>query len=292
MFNRANYKRATSNLIPVDIATLGYLVVTLAYILISANRLSGEWLHILLRIMAIGLIGWMAWISPMIKSGFGLFLRNFYPLILFGLFYSETDYLNNLLFDNLDPFFEKVELFVFGCHPSVSFPKQFPQPWFSELMNFGYFSYYFLILLLPLWLWIKRTDSFQYVIFIVTTSFYLFYLFFILIPVAGPQFYFEAPLRTVPDSGLFRWLVKVAEWIGEGPTAAFPSSHVGIVAIMAYLSYRYAKGLLFVYLIFGLLICFSTVYIKAHYAIDVIGGFLFAPIFFWISCKMYRWRLQ
>lgn len=284
----SDYKRVVSNLVPVDVATLGYLMVTLIYILLSANRLSGEGVHILLRIIAIGLIGWMAWVSPRIKSSFGIFLRNIYPLILFGSLYSETDYLNNILFDNLDPFFEKIELFVFGGHPSVGFSKKFPQPWFSEMMNLGYFSYYFLILLLPIWLWFKKRESFQYVIFTITTSFYLFYLFFILFPVAGPQFYLDESLRTIPDSGVFRWLVKFAEWIGEGPTAAFPSSHVGIVVIMAYLSYQYAKELLSVYLIFGLLICFSTIYIKAHYAVDVIGGFLFAPLFFWISCRIYQ----
>ena len=35
------------------------------------------------------------------KNGILHFVRNFYPLILLGFFYSETDYYNNLLFDGL-----------------------------------------------------------------------------------------------------------------------------------------------------------------------------------------------
>jgi membrane-associated phospholipid phosphatase len=268
---------------PIDKITLGYILTTLVYIILSLGKLDEWWLHILYRLVLITLICWLAWISPRLKNRFWLFIRNAYPLILFGFFYSETDYLNNVLFNNLDPFFERIELWLFGVHPSIIFSQSFPQIWFSEFMNFGYFSYYILILLLPLWLWFKNRQSSYHVIFIITLSFYLFYWLFILFPVAGPQFYFAESLRSVPNAGIFRCLVRLAEWIGEGPTAAFPSSHVGLMMILAYLSYRYAKELFLVYIFFGLLICFSTVYIKAHYAIDVIGGFLFAPLFFIIS---------
>jgi len=288
MQENAIYKRIISHLNPIDIATIGYLIVTLIFILFSLGKLDGEWLHIILRLIIIVLILWLAYNSPQSKRGFLQFLRNSYPLVLFGFFYSETDYLNNVLFENLDPIAEKVELWIFGVHPSIIFSRLFPQAWFSEIMNFGYFSYYFLVVLLPLWLWIKKRDSFNYVIFNITASFYFFYLIFILFPVAGPQFYLDHSLRTIPDSGLFRSLVKLAEWIGEGPTAAFPSSHVGIVVIMAVLTYKYAKELLWVYIIFGILICFSTVYIKAHYVIDVFGGFLISPLLFWISSWFYK----
>ncbi|NOU19375.1 MAG: phosphatase PAP2 family protein [Bacteroidales bacterium] len=286
MQNQSTYKRIISSLNSTDIVTLGYLIITLVYILLSSGRLNGEFAHILFRIIVISLICWSAWLSPKISSRFILFFRSIYPFILFGAFYSETDYLNNILFNNLDSIVEKVELWIFGLHPSIVFSKYFPQKWFSELMNFGYFSYYFLIILLPFWLFIRRRDSFQYVVFTITTTFYLFYLFFIIFPVAGPQFYLEESLRTIPNSGIFRELVKFAEWVGEGSTAAFPSSHVGMVAIIGYLAYKYAEKLLFVYMIFGLLICFSTVYIKAHYAIDVIGGIVFAPVFLGLSNRL------
>jgi len=292
MQNQSTYKRIISNLNPTDIVTLGYLIITLVYILLSLGKLNGEFVHILFRVVLICLICLLAWLSPKINSRFILFFRSIYPFILFGVFYSETDYLNNILFNNLDSIVEKVELSLFSLHPSVLFSKYFPQKWFSELMNFGYFSYYFLIILLPLWLFIRRRDSFQYVVFTITTTFYLFYLFFIIFPVAGPQFYLEESLRTIPDSGIFRELVKLAEWVGEGATAAFPSSHVGMVAIIGYLAYRYADELLIVYLIFGLLICFSTVYIKAHYAIDVIGGIVFALLFLGLSNKLNKWFIK
>ena len=283
-------KQFLKSLLPIDIVTLGYILITLFYIIVSNSLLENEWIHILLRIMMIILILWLSNTSENFKNRSWKFIRLSYPLILFGFFYSETDYLNNIIFQNLDPYFEKIELSLFGgIHPSVIFLEHFPESWFSEIMNLGYFSYYILIVLLPLWLWMKnKMEAFNAVIFTISTSFYLFYLLFIIFPVAGPQFYLDEPLRSVPNSGLFRSLVQFAEWIGEGPTAAFPSSHVGIAFIMAILANKYEKKLLPIYLFFGLLICFSTVYIKAHYAIDVMGGLFFTPILFWFSNQLYR----
>lgn len=272
----------------VDKITLGYIFTTLIYLLIFSYQLNWVWFHALIRFVFFAIIIYFAWQSSKIKNRLFQFVRNAYPLILFGFFYAETDYLNNILFStNLDPLIERIELWLFGLHPSIAFYKAMPQAWFSELMNFGYFSYYALILLLPLWLWIKRDESFTYSIFIITFSFYIFYWIFILFPVAGPQFYLDESYRTIPNSGFFRWLVRFAEWVGEGPTAAFPSSHVGIMVIMAIISFKYAKKLILFYVVFGVLICFSTVYIKAHYAVDVIGGIVLAPLLYVLSNWVY-----
>ena len=57
--------------------------------------------------------------------------------------------------------------------------------------------------------------------------------------------------------------------------AAFPSSHVGVTTVVMLLALRTrSKGLIFTILPFYILMCFSTVYIYAHYAIDAIAGLL------------------
>ena len=62
---------------------------------------------------------------------------------------------------------------------------------------------------------------------------------------------------------------------GERPTAAFPSSHVGVTTVVMLLALRTrSKGLIFTILPFYILMCLSTVYIYAHYAIDAIAGLL------------------
>ena len=75
---------------------------------------------------------------------------------------------------------------------------------------------------------------------------------------------------------------------GEHPTAAFPSSHVGISIIALLLAWRSrSKGLVFALLPFVVLICFATVYIRAHYAIDVLGGIIAAIAFYFLWNYIY-----
>ena len=84
--------------------------------------------------------------------------------------------------------------------------------------------------------------------FVLVTSFFIYYLIYIFVPVAGPQFYFPAigfdnvskgifpaigdyfnnnqELLPGPgyQHGFFYSLVEGSQQVGERPTAAFPSS--------------------------------------------------------------------
>ena len=84
-----------------------------------------------------------------------------------------------------------------------------------------------------------------------------------------------------------------AQEIGERPTAAFPSSHVGmstICMLLALVAKR--KWLFWVMLPFWILLVFGTVYIKAHYAIDSIFGLVFAIGFFLLFSWVFTWLLK
>ena len=77
------------------------------------------------------------------------------------------------------------------------------------------------------------------------------------------------------SDGLFYQCVESAHETGEQPTAAFPSSHVGVTTIMMILAWRSRNKLLFYGMLpLFVLMCFATVYIQAHYAIDVIAGWV------------------
>jgi len=76
--------------------------------------------------------------------------------------------------------------------------------------------------------------------------------------------------------------------MGEGPTAAFPSSHVGIVLILLYLANKFTPKLLKWLIPISILLILSTVYIKAHYVVDVIAGILSFPTIYWLSSASYH----
>jgi len=84
--------------------------------------------------------------------------------------------------------------------------------------------------------------------------------------------------------------VEMTQASGERPTAAFPSSHVGISTILLILLWQNRLWLFALAIPFYVLLCCATVYIQAHYLIDVFGGFVTAVIFY--SIAQWLWERQ
>ena len=76
--------------------------------------------------------------------------------------------------------------------------------------------------------------------------------------------------------------------MGERPTAAFPSSHVGVSTILMIMAWRGSKKLFACLLPLYLLLCGATVYIQAHYLIDAIAGFISAFVLYVLVIKMFK----
>lgn len=216
------------------------------------------------------------------------FVRIFFPLILLAYLYKETDYLNNLIFpENLDIFFSRIEEGLFATQPSYWFAQICNSNIFAELMYFGYFSYYLLLAGIPLYFYFKReTKTAEQLVFMLSNSFLIYYILFIILPVAGPQFYFTDWV-IIPGGYLFGPIMKTIQANGEAPTAAFPSSHVSICLMVLMFCYKYSRKLLMVIIPIATLLILSTVYIRAHYVIDVIAAIALTPLIYYISLTFY-----
>ena len=281
------YRKYLRLLTPIDIATSIYIILTGIYILLGSDHLDKLYANIAYRILFISIICMLIYLYSVSGSKLVKFFRFFYPLAFLMYFYPETASINNFIFKDLDPFIANIEVNIFGGYPSVWFSEYFPWKWFNEIMSFGYFSYFPLIFLFCYIIFKTSFKNFSFVIFVICMSFYLYYIIFIIFPVAGPQFFLAPPYNQLQDGYFFRSVMKVIEHYGEGPTAAFPSSHVGIITIVIFLVFKYKPTLMKWYLPISILLCLSTVYTKAHYVVDVIAGFLTAPVMYWISSQTY-----
>lgn len=197
---------------------------------------------------------------------------------------------------------------IFGCQPSVVFSQTLSGTFWNELFNMGYFSYYLMIAAVVFLAIVKRPRKFDKTTFVLMSTFFMYYTVFLLFNSAGPQFYFSCPgvdvshgefppvdswfrdhntLNHMSDvTGPFSYLIHLVQ-AGEKPIAAFPSSHVGASTIILYLTLRMKKKWGVIMLPFWVILCLSTVYIGAHYAIDVVGGLLSALLFVTIANKLY-----
>ncbi len=294
----AREKKPRRGLFALEWVVVAYLFLTLIVIFMAYTKMSNPEAMVFgrLRILVIMIALWAVY--RMYPCRLTRFARIGTQLALLSWWYPDT-YEINRIFPNLDHIFAGWEQSIFGCQPSLLFSKAISSPVFSELMDLGYASYYPMIALIVLFFFFFRYKEFERASFVILTAFFIYYVVFIFIPVTGPTFYYKAvgindiaqgifpnvkdhfnycqDCLTTPgySKGIFYQMVEQAKAIGERPTAAFPSSHVGIGTIVMLLSWHSKNRYLFYFILpFFILLCFATVYIQAHYAIDAIVGLL------------------
>ena len=269
-------------------SVLLYFAIIELVIIFTKPSLFFDWNFILTRVIFVFAFTFSVIIKRKISKNFFQLLQNILVFALMTFLYKETAMLNTLIFPKIDEFLSNLDQNIFKFQPSIEFSKHFNSLFFSELFYFGYFCYYLLPLVVLGILYKFLPQKIEEFGFILITSFLLYYFIFILIPAEGPQFYFPFPDNTIEAKGIFGNMVKLIQKNGEVPTAAFPSSHVGISWIVIFWLYQNFKKSVKYFIPFVVLLMFSTVYIKAHYFVDVVAGFISAPIVFFLTFKFYK----
>ena len=309
-------KKPIKGLLAAEWVMLGYLLLTLLLLLFiytkTADPVSMLWGRVQIVVMTLALWG----VYRMVPCRLTPFARILGQLALLSWWYPDT-YEFNRHFPNLDHLFARWEQELFGCQPALLFSRAWSHPVFSELMDLGYAVYYPMIAAVVFYFFGWCHERFGRASFVILTSFFLYYIIYVGLPVTGPQYYYKAigleqvergefpdvgdyfathqealPSPGYPE-GMFYQMVASAHDAGERPTAAFPSSHVGVSTILMLLLLSAGqRRLLFILLPFYVLLCLSTVYIQAHYAIDVFGGWVSALLFYFLLSFVYkRWKL-
>ena len=308
-------KKPHKGLLTVEWLILGYLVLTLLLILFGYTKLQNPESLIWGRVRVVALTCAVWAVYRMIPCRFTHVCRISLQLLLLAWWYPDTYELNKL-FPNLDHIFASYEQSVFGCQPALLFSQHITNIVFSELMYLGYMSYYPLVGVVTLYYFFRRSSEFDRTVFVILGSFFLYYLVFVFLPVTGPQYYYLAVgmdniangvfpnvndyfvthMEALPMGGnsngfLYQSFVD-GHTAGERPTAAFPSSHVGICTVLMLLALRARSRRLTLFILpFFILMTFATVYIRAHYLIDVFAGWVSAVLFyaicqtFWTKAK-------
>ena len=304
---------SAKGLFAVERISLIYNAITTLLIVILFSRMESPVTMLIERAGIVALTLALIYLYQKYPCRLSAFIRIAVQLSFLAYWYPDTFEFNRL-FPNLDHLFASAEQALFGCQPAVESMNLFPDIWFSEPFNMGYFAYYPMMAVVIVYYFIFRIEWFEKAAFVMVTSFFIYYLIYIFLPVAGPQFYFPAigmdnvwaenflsigdyfnyndVLLPGPDfeKGLFYQLVETSQEVGERPTAAFPSSHVGISTICMIMAWRVNRKLCYGLAPFYVLLCCATVYIQAHYLIDVFAGWISAVGIYILSTWMYkRW---
>ena len=293
----------------MEIITLIYMLFTSILIAIHWNGLNDPMGMVNTRIIMLAVMAAMFGIYRFYPCR-ALRIARVFPVLLGLIFWYPETYDFCSQYPYLDHVFANIDQVLFGCQPALLFNKVLSSTFWSEAFNMGYYAYYYMMGATIIFYLLCRYQQADKAGFVFLASFFMFYVIYEFLPVAGPQYYFKAvgieaatmgefpavgyyfqthtEMLTPEIKGIFSQLVIGAQEVGERPTAAFPSSHVGMSTVTMMLAWQTRNKWLFwamfpVYL----LLCCATVYIQAHYLIDSICGFFTAVLFFGLNSRLY-----
>lgn len=238
-------------------------------------------------------------LPPSNQRKFFAFIRLFYPQAFLVLFFTESIMLSSQVFDGFshDAAFAAADQWIFGFQPAREFHKLFESKAFvNELMYGAYFIYFVLLIVTPWLSWLQgRAEEARRLLFISVVAMVSLSIFYIFFRVQGPKYWFEdlhsAWYENIPGGifvAFFQRLFSTAVLSG----AAFPSTHVAMTAVTVYIAGKTDRRLIAPYAIVSLFILASTVYIYAHYFVDIIGGLAYAAVAVPLLSRIYPFVLK
>jgi membrane-associated phospholipid phosphatase len=276
---------------PSDVLTLFFLIGLGLLTLFFRGQIP-LWHSLLLRYtILLGLLFLLILSSErQIMGKGGAFLHHFSPILFVIVIYQSLgDLIQHLHPADIDPLLIRIDAFIFGIHPTV-WMEQWIHPWLTDIMSFAYASYYFLPVIFIVILYLKRRmTEFNMSVFVLTFAYYVSFVGYIFFPAVGPRFTL-VHLQSIPLEGsLLTDLVRdTLNALEHTKWDCMPSGHTQIVLIVLYLTHRYERFLfhLFFPIICGLI--FSTVYLRYHYVVDLLGGAALAVGCVIIAPPLYR----
>jgi len=290
-----NYLANLRNLHFGDVVNIVFYMFLIILSILFAHQIKIWWLITFFNLLLIFFILFAAtrWEKPGNPEIFSAkrFIREWYLLPLILLTFKEIYFFIKLLnLPDYDWILIKIDYIIFGEHPTYVLSK-IANPILTEILQISYSTFYFLPMILGYDFYRRGDiDKYRYVMATVVYGFYLSYIGYLLIPAIGPRFTLHDFMKLDQElPGLIltkplRWIINIGESIPPGvpnpqdyaQRDAFPSGHTQLTLVVIYLSVLLNSKTKYFLLPVGILLIFSTVYLRYHYVIDLIAGFLFA----------------
>jgi membrane-associated phospholipid phosphatase len=183
---------------------------------------------------------------------------------------------------------------LFGVVPCV-WAERFVTPARTEVMALLYAGFFWIAPAVPVVLLVQRRGrEFRDAMLGIVTCFYMGYALYVIFPAAPPRLYlahdFQVNLKGYPNM-LYAASERTLDLLPEQSRAAFPSLHAAVSLLALVYGWRHARRLFWLLLPFVLGLWISTVYLRHHYVVDLLAGWLLAPLALVLAPRIERgWR--
>ena len=222
-------------------------------------------------------------------------VRDWFPLVMIVFVYENVHDLTIYIRpDVVDGSLRRIDEILFFTEPSLAL-QRITRPWLTELMSAAY-GLYFLYPTLVLTMLYRRGAfvDFREVGLALSLAFYLGLVGFMFVPAVGPR-YAMAQEFTVPLDGYFLTAPAAEGWraLETIQRDCFPSLHTALTTITLIYLWRHRSlphGRLLLSLCtpaIGLLWA-STLYLRYHYGVDVLAGWILGVVCAYVAPRFVR----
>ena len=181
---------------------------------------------------------------------------------------------------------------LLGFQPA-KYLEAFITPELTDFMYFSYSSFLIYILVFTMYLYVtKKKVAFRETLVSIILTFYIGYVGYVIFPAVGPKFamshLFETSLSGTFITDRISFLVnyEISEYTRRD---CFPSLHNGIIFLILLFAFKHEKIYAFLFLPFAIALFISTLYLRYHYFVDMIAGFLLATLVFYFGPVLNNW---
>ncbi len=269
----------------VDYLVLSFSLVLLIISILLYSRLGQPLIFTTANIVIILLTLYLIIYEEQNIYSIHYWLHSWLPILTFSFYYTQCTSYDNLIFKiTFDPVLIGWETRLFGnLEHLLALPGQNLMA--DEIMHFFYFSYYLILFVPGMIMFLRRHPKTHEMIFSLTLMMYAHYVFFMFFPTDGPIFkrpeIFQNGFLFIPIMNLIYRLA------GDQGGGAFPSTHVTTAVMMFFYSFDGFKNNRWLIQLLAIGIISATVYCSYHYAVDAIAGIITGTFFYYLGKSIY-----
>jgi membrane-associated phospholipid phosphatase len=181
---------------------------------------------------------------------------------------------------------EAIDNWLIGATPSLIL-ENWLQPLLSDIMSFCYFLYLPYLAISLFWYLFSPLHVAKRFYVGLFSLYGIGFLGYLIVPAAGPYLAMADRFLKPIEGG---WLTTINATLiaaGSNGTDVFPSLHCAVSGYILFFDRKFKPWRYYVYLLPCMGLWISTVYLRYHYLIDLIAGFILAVFSLWLAFRIH-----
>jgi len=183
------------------------------------------------------------------------------------------------------------DLVLFGGVEPTIWAERFIHPALTDFFTVCYWLFYVLAPVLGLILYLRKDrHAFRGTMVAVVMCLYLGYIGYVAWPASAPRLFiptaYSAPLHGLAILDFTRNATAAVPLTAYG---AFPSLHCAVALLAVMLAWRYQRWFAWLQLPFAAGLVIGTVYLRHHWVVDILAGFVLTVFAYWAGPRFEAW---